>query len=230
MDEYMQGFQERNPTLRVFSAHLHMDEATPHPHIDFVPYTTGSKHGLDTRVSLKQPLAALGFKGGTRGMTEWTQWVGAEKHHLAEIMREHGLEWVQKGTHEEHLSVLDFKKQERAKEVEELSQQTKQLEDRNHALEDVNDYLATQLSQTSQDVEAQCVERAKALEAAEEAKQQVEQYKAKLKKLAPDVKDLEDWAAKYTQEPEKVLPKADLLETAATCREKKAKYSFFAFR
>ena len=69
-----------------------------------------------------------------------------------------------------------------------------------------------------------------ALEAAEEAKQQVEQYKAKLKKLAPDVKDLEDWAAKYTQEPEKVLPKADLLETAATYREKKAKYSFFAFR
>ena len=223
LDEYMRGFQERNPTLRVFSAHLHMDEATPHLHIDFVPYTTGSKRGLDTRVSLKQALAALGFKGGTRGMTEWTQWVGAEKHHLAEIMREHGLEWVQKGTHEEHLSVLDFKKQERAKEVEELSQQTKQLEDRKQALEDANDYLATQLSQTSQEVEAQRAERAKALEAAEEAKQQAEQYKAKLKKLAPDVKDLEGWAAKYTQEPEKVLPKADLLESAAAYREKKAK-------
>ena len=223
LDEYMRGFQERNPTLRVFSAHLHMDEATPHLHIDFVPYTTGSKRGLDTRVSLKQALAALGFKGGTRGMTEWNQWVGAEKHHLGEIMRENGLEWVQKGTHEEHLSVLDFKKQERAKEVEELSQQTKQLEDRNHALEDANDYLANQLSQTSQEVEAQRAERAKALEAAEEAKQQVEQYKARLKKLAPDVKDLEDWAEKYTQEPEKVLPKADLLESAAAYREKKAK-------
>ena len=99
LDEYMRGFQERNPTLRVFSAHLHMDEATPHLHIDFVPYTTGSKRGLDTRVSLKQALAALGFKGGTRGMTEWNQWVGAEKHHIAEIMQEHGLEWVQKGTH-----------------------------------------------------------------------------------------------------------------------------------
>ena len=46
---------------------------------------------------------------------------------------------------------------------------------------------------------------------------------AKLKKLAPDVKDLEGWAAKYTQEPEKVLPKADLLESAAAYREKKAK-------
>ena len=223
LDEYMRGFQERNPTLRVFSAHLHMDEATPHLHIDFVPYTTGSKRGLDTRVSLKQALAALGFKGGTRGMTEWTQWVGAEKHHIAEIMQEHGLEWVQKGTHEEHLSALDFKKQERAKEVEELSQQSKQLEDRNHALEDANSFLSSQLSQTRREIEAQHAERAKALEAAEEAKQQVEQYKAKLKKLAPDVKDLEDWAEKYTQEPEKVLPKADLLESAVAYREKKAK-------
>ena len=46
LDEYMQDFQRRNPTLRVFSAHLHMDEATPHLHIDFVPYITGSKRGL----------------------------------------------------------------------------------------------------------------------------------------------------------------------------------------
>ena len=62
LDEYYQGFQERNPQLRVFSAHLHMDEATPHLHIDFVPFTTGSKRGLDTRVSLKQALATQGLK------------------------------------------------------------------------------------------------------------------------------------------------------------------------
>ena len=79
LDEYMQDFQRRNPTLRVFSAHLHMDEATPHLHVDFVPYTTGSKRGLDTRVSLKQALSALGFKGGTRMETELNQWVAAEK-------------------------------------------------------------------------------------------------------------------------------------------------------
>ena len=70
LDEYYRGFQERNPQLRVFSAHLHLDEATPHLHIDFVPFTTGSKHGLDTRVSLKQALAAQGFKGGSRGDTK----------------------------------------------------------------------------------------------------------------------------------------------------------------
>ena len=82
LGEYYQGFQERNPNLRVFSAHLHMDEATPHIHIDFVPFTTGSKRGLDTRVSLKQALATQGFKGGTRGATEWAQWVQSEKEQI----------------------------------------------------------------------------------------------------------------------------------------------------
>lgn len=117
LDEYMKGFQERNPNLRVFSAHLHMDEATPHLHIDFVPFTTGSKRGLDTRVSLKQALAAQGFKGGTRGDTEWSQWVRSEKEQLAVVMERHGIEWEDKGTHEKHLSVLDYKKEQRTKEI-----------------------------------------------------------------------------------------------------------------
>ena len=120
LDEYYREFQERNPNLKVFSAHLHMDEATPHLHIDFVPFTTGSKRGLDTRVSLKQALAEQGFKGGTRGDTEWNQWVSAEKSALAFVMERHGIEWEHKGTHEKHLSVLDYKKQERATELEQL--------------------------------------------------------------------------------------------------------------
>lgn len=120
LDEYYRGFQERNPQLRVFSAHLHLDEATPHLHIDFVPFTTGSKRGLDTRVSLKQALAAQGFKGGSRGDTEWSQWVLSEKERLAAVMERYGIEWEQKGTHEKHLSVLDYKKQERAEEIEQL--------------------------------------------------------------------------------------------------------------
>ena len=104
----------------MFSAHLHLDEATPHLHIDFVPFTTGSKRGLDTRVSLKQALAAQGFKGGSRGDTEWSQWVLSEKEQLAAVMERYGIEWEQKGTHEKHLSVLEYKKQERTEEIEQL--------------------------------------------------------------------------------------------------------------
>ena len=117
LDEYVKNFQQRNPTLHVFSCYLHQDEATPHLHIDFVPFTTGSKRGLDTRVSLKQALATQGFKGGSRGDTEWSQWVQSEKEQLAAVMERYGIEWEHKGTHEKHLSVLDYKKQEREKEV-----------------------------------------------------------------------------------------------------------------
>ena len=50
LTEFMQDFEERNPNLRVFFSAIHMDEQTPHLHIDFVPYTTGSKRGLENRV------------------------------------------------------------------------------------------------------------------------------------------------------------------------------------
>ena len=135
LDEYMQSFQQRNPTLRVFSAHLHMDEATPHLHIDFIPFTTGSKRGLETRVSLKKALEALSFAGGTKSHTELNQWIEAEKQALASIMARHDIEWEQKGTHEEHLSVLDYKKQERSKEVAALETQIDALQEQTATVE-----------------------------------------------------------------------------------------------
>lgn len=133
LDEYMRSFQQRNPNLRVFSAHLHMDEATPHLHIDFVPFATESKRGLDTRVSLKQALAEQGFAGGARGDTEWSQWVRSEKEQLSQVMERHDIQWEQLGTHDEHLSVVNFKKVQRTKEVKALEKsiakiQNQQLE------------------------------------------------------------------------------------------------------
>lgn len=141
LDKYMSSFQARNPQLRVFSAHLHMDEATPHLHIDFVPFTNRSKRGLDTRVSLKQALAIQGFKGGTRGDTEWSQWVRSEKEQLAAVMERHGIEWEDKGTHEAHLSVLDFKKEQRTKEIVSLesvkSEKQEQVEQQEQRLKEL---------------------------------------------------------------------------------------------
>ena len=145
LDEFMQSFEKRNPQIKVFSAHLHMDEATPHLHIDFVPFIAGSKRGLDTRVSLKQALAAQGHVGGSRGDTEWGQWVRAEKKELAIIMERHGLQWEKLGTHDEHLSVLDYKKEQRVKEVQELGkvigEQEKELDKTYSEVRYVNEEL-----------------------------------------------------------------------------------------
>lgn len=128
LDEYMRDFQQRNPNMRVFSAHLHMDEATPHLHIDFVPFATNSKRGLDTRVSLKQALAEQGFSGGARGDTEWSQWVRSEKEQLSQVMERHDIEWEQLGTHDEHLSVINYKKEQRAQEVKDLEKSISKLQ------------------------------------------------------------------------------------------------------
>ena len=223
LDEYMKGFQERNPTLRVFAAHLHLDEATPHLHIDFIPYVTGSKRGLDTRVSLKQALSVLGFKGGTRMETELNQWVAAEKEQLASIMLEHGIEWEQKGTHEKHLSLLDFEKQERAKEVAALEEQKADLEEHNATMQEVNEKWLDHLKNIEQDISSAQESLKEADKKAEHAKKNVAQYEKKLTEIAPMVKEMERFAEKYSADPEEVLPEAGTLETGKTYREKKAK-------
>ena len=223
LDEYMKDFQERNPTLRVFSAHLHMDEATPHLHIDFVPYITGSKRGLDTRVSLKQALSALGFKGGTRMETELNQWVTAEKQQLASIMLEHGIEWEQKGTHEKHLSLLDFEKQERAKEVAALETQKAELEEHNANMQEVNEKWLDQLENIEREISSAHENREEADKQADQAKKKAAQYEKKLTEIAPIVKDMERFTEKNSADPEEILPKTGTLETGKAYREKKAK-------
>ena len=107
-----------------------MDEATPHLHIDFVPYSTENKRGLSTKVSLKGALKAQGFVGSGRHDTEWKRWVENEKQCLAKIMEKYSMEWMQKGTHEKHLSVYDYEKKMRKAEVEELEQVITDKEDR----------------------------------------------------------------------------------------------------
>lgn len=223
LDEYMKGFQERNPTLRVFAAHLHLDEATPHLHIDFIPYVTGSKRGLDTRVSLKQALSVLGFKGGTRMETELNQWVAAEKEQLASIMLEHGIEWEQKGTHEKHLSLLDFEKQERAKEVAALEEQKADLEEHNATMQEVNEKWLDHLKNIEQDISLAQESLKEADKKVERAKKNKAQYEKKLMEIAPMVKEMERFAEKYSADPEEMLPEAGTLETGKTYREKKAK-------
>ena len=223
LDEYMRDFQRRNPTLWIFSAYLHMDEATPHLHIDFVPYTTGSKRGLDTRVSLKQALSALGFKGGTRSETELNQWVQHEKKQLAEIMLERGIEWEQKGTHEKHLSVLDFKKKERAKEVAELEAKKESLEEHNVAILEISEKWLGELENLEQEIHSAQEIREEADKKAEVAKKEAARYEKKLVEIAPMVKDMERFAVKYSYDPEEVLPEAGTLESGKSYREKKAK-------
>ena len=212
LDKYMRDFQRRNPTLRVFSAYLHMDEATPHLHIDFVLYTTGSKRGLDTRVSLKQALSALGFKGGTRRETELNQWVAYEKEQLAAVMLEHGIEWEKKGTHEKHLSVLDFEKKERAKEVAELEQSISDGKERLSDIQIQHRKAVQETEQIRQKGEAIRQEVSELSETSDLLKEQATTLAEDKKKLLSDNVKLEKQQKKLQQDIEKMVQSKAVME------------------
>ena len=212
LDKYMWDFQRRNPTLRVFSAYLHMDEATPHLHIDFVPYTTGSKRGLDTRVSLKQALSALGFKGGTRRETELNQWVAYEKEQLAAVMLEHGIEWEKKGTHEKHLSVLDFEKKEWAKEVAELEQSISDGKERLSDIQIQHRKAVQETEQIRQKGEAIRQEVSELSKTSDLLKEQATTLAEDKKKLLSDNVKLEKQQKKLQQDIEKMVQSKAVME------------------
>lgn len=194
LHKYMADFQERNPTLHVFSAHLHMDEATPHLHIDFIPYTTGNKRGLETKNTLKGALNQLGFDGGTRSNTELNQWQNSEKEIVAKLMLAYGIEWEKKDTHKEHLTVLDFKKEMRSEEVAQLEEKIDTLEDKSFKLDAVID----------------------------EKSNKFKRIENKLDRLMQQHKDIQTNIHAYYEKPEWQLPDTTGILTPKAYKEKKA--------
>jgi len=230
LDEYVKDFQKRNPTLRVFSCYLHQDEATPHLHIDFIPYVTGWKgKGMDTRVSLKQALKGLGFQGGNKHDTELNQWINHEKEVLAEIARQYGIEWEQKGTHEEHLDVYNFKKKERKKEVQELEQEKEHLTAE-------KEELTAQIAESRADIQNLKDDKEQAIKAKQEAEQKAGSAEKELKSLEDRREQLQpimDSVSKEIKEygtVKMLLPEAGTLERAVIYRDKKIKPLFLQIK
>ena len=213
LDKFYHSFLERNPQLHVYSAHLHMDEATPHLHIDFIPFTTGSKRGLSTRVSLKQALADQGITGEGRSLTERDLWVQEEKEALAEIMLEHGIEWEQKGEHKEHLSVLEFKREKRKEELAELEQTIERVQQQQVSIKAVEQIEAKPLPLTSkvaidkedyktlvtaaQKYVVQEKQEGKLKKLLKEAKKTIADLKTKIESLVTELSATKDELAQY---------------------------------
>lgn len=186
LDKFYHSFVERNPQLHVYSAHLHMDEATPHLHIDFIPFTSGSKRGLSTRVSLKQAHADQGITGEGRSLTERDLWVQKEKEALARLMLEHGIEWERKGEHREHLSVLEYKREKRKEELAELEQTIVRVQQQQVSIKAVEQIEAKPLPLTSK-VAVDKEDFQNLVTAAQKFVVQ-EKQESKLKKLLKDTK------------------------------------------
>lgn len=180
LEDYLRRFEERNPNLFVFNAVLHMDEATPHLHIDFVPYTTRSTRGLDTRVSMKKALEEQGFVGSGRSDTETMAWLQSEKEALSYAMQWQGVEWENQGNDRQHLSVLEYKKEQRTKELAELEGKVEELKETADNLEKTIETV-TVLSTDEEFEEEYTLPEPQKLESAKSYKNRIEGLFEKLK-------------------------------------------------
>lgn len=108
--KYLDTWKERNPNLHVFNATLHMDEATPHMHIDYIPVATGYKQGIKVRNSLSKALENQGLgKGKGQFDNASIKWHEQERQALSEIAQEFGFEIEVKGDKRNRLTVAEYK-------------------------------------------------------------------------------------------------------------------------
>lgn len=188
LDEYVRTFQERNPNLYLFNCVLHLDEATPHLHIDYIPVADGYKKGMKTRNSISKALQQMGFeKGKGRYDNEVIDWEARERDYLMDLCREHGIEVEIKGDKRNNLTLPEYKAA--MQKVECLETEAEMLDSRNEALEKQNDDLAqrtSKLAAQAQEMEAhnnelvlQAQELAEQIEKAEEKEKAAKEVLAK---------------------------------------------------
>ena len=117
LDIYAKTFQERNPNLYLFNAVLHMDEATPHLHLDYIPVAHNYKTGMKTRNSLTKGLQQMGIEKATSKIdNETVHWQERERDYLKGLCEERGIEIVTLGVDRDDYTIPKYKAAMKAKE------------------------------------------------------------------------------------------------------------------
>jgi len=201
LEEYARSFEERNLHLKLFNAVIHMDESTPHLHLDFVPVCDEKrKNGMRVRNSLTGALRQQGLEGEGISNTITMAWLEQEKEHIGQLMLEHGIEWVKLGTHEKHKSVSKYKAEKLREEIDAADKlldmkmsELSSVEDQVRAAESTLEDKKQELSKSEEKLSSVTVETEKA---DAELSKKVEQINRTLKYL-PDLKKHEDAEHEY---------------------------------
>ena len=123
--KYVEGFEERNPNLKLIGAYIHMDEASPHLHLDYVPVATGYSRGLETRNSLDKAMKQMGFQpeSESRKNNATKLWKENERAVFGQICRGLGLEVEQERKSERKSLTVDEYKEARDEMIGEIEQE-----------------------------------------------------------------------------------------------------------
>ena len=195
LTEYMQGFQERNPNFYVFNAVLHLDEATPHLHIDYIP-VGHYKMGVDTQNGIAQALKEMGYGSGKDTISRWRE---AECKVLTEICARHGIQIAAPQKSRGSLTVEQYK--EYAKITEQVEEKKEEVARLNEQAESA-DRLLKHRDEMRTQVEAVIDELD-------------EQYQEKNAAVAHLDEEIAEKSSALTQTTAALADKQTLLETSA---------------
>lgn len=199
LDEYVRTFQERNPNLILFNAVLHMDEATPHLHLDYIPVAHGYKKGLRTRNSLTKAMQEMGIApANSKTDTETMHWQERERAYLTDLCRDRGIEIEVLGVQRDSYSIPEYKQAMQEKEAAEaemeilksekaeaseimavmddkIEQGNIEIEEQREILEDIN----VKIAEAEKKIKAKETALNRIIDAGEPAKKEIEKIKAK---------------------------------------------------
>ena len=103
LEDFHKMMQKDYPNMKIFNSVIHVDESTPHLHLDFIPVGEGYKKGLEKRVSMQKALQNLGFSNYADFRNELMQkFEIIAKRHKIERKRD-----VAVG--ERHLTIQDYR-------------------------------------------------------------------------------------------------------------------------
>lgn len=140
LNEYIYGFQDRNPNAYLYMSAIHCDEqGVIHGHLDVIFFSDSYRTGMSRRVSLNRALEDMGFtsdKGeDCHGKFDLavTKWQNREREELTEIARKYDVEIVNGNQSRQHLSreqyIIVQKKEELKKKETSIKNCVTQLND-----------------------------------------------------------------------------------------------------
>ena len=200
LDEYARTFQERNPNLILFNAVLHMDEATPHLHLDYIPVAHGYKTGLSTRNSLTKGLQEMGIEPAKgKNDNETMHWQQREREFITGLCRERGLDIEVLGIKRDDYSLPEYKAAMREVEAAEA-----EIEILNQEKEEIVSVLE-ESKETSERYDNAITEQLKILDSVDD---QIKDAELKREQKLHDVSKILDAGKLVTHEVEEIEKKA----------------------
>ena len=141
LQQYVKDFQKRNPQISVIGAYIHLDETTPHLHLDWISFATNkgqNARGPELVASLDKALWAQGYpEAKNRHDTPQKRWMDDERKAFDELCRARGYEVVhpEVGKGVEHLAIIEYKNQQEQKKLDALQKKIAEAEEQYRQLQ-----------------------------------------------------------------------------------------------